>query len=331
MSTDSQSSSSSLVRRGLLAVLVIAVIGAGAWAVFNERPGEAIAASFRDDELTVDDLQQLLRDHPNTQSVAADPDTASGLLAADEITGWLITHAVLDELDARGAAPTDEQRTRVLELAAQSDIDPDTVYGQSVIRLQTTLVALQEYADGEARSVDAADLPGPEWICSSHILLETLDDALDVITELNAGMAFADAAVEFSTGPSGPEGGDLGCSSVERLVPEFVDGARASGAGTVSPPVQSQFGWHVIEVRAIGELNADDFPELDAETIAVELINNEAFARQAINDQTFTDVLDAARADVGAEGFVNEQFGVWSPERAFVAPPAGVTSNTPAG
>ena len=333
MSTDSPSPSTSPIRRALLAILALAVIGTGVWAVLYERADDDVAASFRDAELTVADLNELLRTNPANQVRGADgevaqaPTTADGLQAADELTAWLVVEAVLAELESRDVRVTDDQRAQVAQLAAQSGADLDTAYGQRTLRLQETLVALQEYADSVARD-SAVDVPTPEWICSSHILVETEQEALDVIAELEGGMDFAGAAAVFSTGPSGPSGGDLGCSSVERLVPEFVDGARAAGAGTVSPPVQTSFGWHVIEVRAIGELTAENFPEVDAQTIDTERINAEATARQTINDQVFTEVLEAARADVGAEGFVNPQFGTWAAAQAFVAPPAGVA---PAG
>ena len=84
---------------------------------------------------------------------------------------------------------------------------------------------------------------------ASHILLETEEDALDVIAEIEGGADFAETAVARSTGPSGPSGGELGWFGPGQMVPEFDAAVQALEVGTVSQPVQTQFGWHVIIVN----------------------------------------------------------------------------------
>ncbi len=80
-----------------------------------------------------------------------------------------------------------------------------------------------------------------------HILLETEDAARDVIKTLDGGADFAELAKEKSTGPSGPQGGDLGWFSPESMVKPFSDAVMAMEDGAHSKePVQTQFGFHVI-------------------------------------------------------------------------------------
>ncbi len=81
---------------------------------------------------------------------------------------------------------------------------------------------------------------------ASHILVETEEEALALIDELAAGADFAELAQEHSTGPSGPNGGQLGWFGAGMMVPEFEQAAFALEVGEVSPPVQTQFGWHVL-------------------------------------------------------------------------------------
>lgn len=80
-----------------------------------------------------------------------------------------------------------------------------------------------------------------------HILVETQSAAVDLITELDQGADFEALAKEHSTGPSGPNGGDLGWFASNQMVKPFADAVAALENGKyTSAPVQTQFGWHVI-------------------------------------------------------------------------------------
>ena len=83
---------------------------------------------------------------------------------------------------------------------------------------------------------------------AAHILVKTEDEAKDIITQLDDGADFGELAKTLSTGPSGPSGGDLGWFIKTDMVPEFADAAFALEPGTVSDPVKSDFGWHLIKV-----------------------------------------------------------------------------------
>ena len=80
-----------------------------------------------------------------------------------------------------------------------------------------------------------------------HILLADEAEALTVIEELQQGGDFEQLAIERSTGPSGPSGGDLGWFSADTMVPPFAEAVVTMETGTFSEaPVQTRFGWHVI-------------------------------------------------------------------------------------
>jgi peptidyl-prolyl cis-trans isomerase C len=91
-----------------------------------------------------------------------------------------------------------------------------------------------------------ANLSGTEYK-ARHILVETENEASDLIGQLEGGADFASLAQEFSTGPTGPDGGDLGWFAAERMVAPFSNAVQALEVGAYSSePVQTQFGWHVI-------------------------------------------------------------------------------------
>jgi peptidyl-prolyl cis-trans isomerase C len=82
---------------------------------------------------------------------------------------------------------------------------------------------------------------------ASHILLKSQKDAEAVIKELDGGAVFSDVAKAKSTGPTGPDGGDLGWFKAGQMVPPFAHALTQLQKGTYTKtPVQTQFGWHVI-------------------------------------------------------------------------------------
>lgn len=84
---------------------------------------------------------------------------------------------------------------------------------------------------------------------ASHILVKTEQEALSLLEEIKAGKSFAEAAQEVSMCPSGQNGGDLGYFGRGMMVKPFEDAAFAlSELGEISQPVQTQFGWHLIQL-----------------------------------------------------------------------------------
>ena len=98
--------------------------------------------------------------------------------------------------------------------------------------------------------LEVANTPPVNEIKARHILLKTKDEAMAVIGELDGGAEFIALAKRKSTGPSGPNGGDLGYFGPGQMVPPFEDVAFKLQVGSFSKePVETQFGWHVILVE----------------------------------------------------------------------------------
>ena len=81
-----------------------------------------------------------------------------------------------------------------------------------------------------------------------HILVPTQEACEDLKTQIEGGADFADVAKEHSQCPSGKEGGDLGEFGPGQMVKEFDQVVFSADIGTVQGPVQTQFGYHLIEV-----------------------------------------------------------------------------------
>ncbi|EKE44620.1 PpiC-type peptidyl-prolyl cis-trans isomerase [Oceaniovalibus guishaninsula JLT2003] len=121
---------------------------------------------------------------------------------------------------------------------------------------------------------------------AAHILVETEDEAKEIVAQLNDGADFAELAREKSTGPSGPSGGDLGWFGPGQMVGEFDEAVQNMEPGSVSDPVQTQFGWHVIRLN---ETRQQDAPALDEvrDRLAAEIQQE---AAQKLIDEATADI-----------------------------------------
>lgn len=82
---------------------------------------------------------------------------------------------------------------------------------------------------------------------ASHILVGTKLQAEGIETCLKQGHSFSLLASANSSCPSKAKGGDLGLFGRGQMVQPFEDVAFSLNVGEVSPPVQTQFGWHLIQ------------------------------------------------------------------------------------
>lgn len=89
------------------------------------------------------------------------------------------------------------------------------------------------------------------WVNARHILVETEEIALDILDALAGGESFAELARAVSIDPgSGERGGELDWQSVDNYVEPFADAVRDAPLGEIVGPVESDFGFHIIQVRA---------------------------------------------------------------------------------
>ncbi len=200
-------------------------------------------------------------------------------LIDDELLRAEAERRELDE-DARVAREIARARARVMRAALLEKVIEEASTEERLQAAYEAMKAQPDFAVEEARI--------------AHILLESEEDARAVIAELDAGADFATLAKERSTGPSGPQGGDLGYLRKEALVPEFAAVAFALEPGSYTgDPVQTRFGWHVIRLED-KRRNVPSFEEVENRI-------REEVAREAI-----TSYLEEIRA--GAEIVVDETF-----------------------
>jgi len=121
-----------------------------------------------------------------------------------------------------------------------------------------------------------------EQVRAMHILLETEEDAQAVLTDLEGGADFAELARERSIGPTASSGGDLGWFSRGQMVEPFEEAAFALEEREISGIVETEFGFHVIQVTG---------------------------HRDAVRP-TLEEIISQVRTDA-ANARMEEEFGVW--------------------
>lgn len=123
----------------------------------------------------------------------------------------------------------------------------------------------------------------PEMVEASHILVDTSDEAKNIILEITEGLTFEDAAQKYSKCPSKENGGNLGKFGKGQMVPEFEKRAFELAIGEMSEPVQTQFGFHIIKTISKQDADQKSFDEVQDQ------IRNELLIK-AQNDLYFNKV-----------------------------------------
>jgi peptidyl-prolyl cis-trans isomerase C len=146
----------------------------------------------------------------------------------------LSTLDIADELAKEPAVATqlELQRIGILARAVVSKLAEDIVITEEeIVKVYEEQIKLA---------------PGQQYK-ARHILVETQGEAIEIIQALIGGADFIELAKERSTGPSGPNGGDLDWFVPGQMVREFSDAVAGLENGRyTTDPVQTQFGWHII-------------------------------------------------------------------------------------
>ena len=83
-----------------------------------------------------------------------------------------------------------------------------------------------------------------------HLLVESEELCNEIKQKIANGEKFGDMAKQYSTCPSGSQGGDLGNFSQGQMVPEFDKAVFSGDVGVLYGPIQTQFGFHLLEVTS---------------------------------------------------------------------------------
>ncbi|HEX7099868.1 MAG TPA: peptidylprolyl isomerase [Acidimicrobiia bacterium] len=313
-----------LLSLALASTLALAACGAGS--------GGAVAATVGDAEITVSDVESLPYENTGTMEPA---------LFAQYLT-FLIQLQILEDAAAEEfeVSPTDDEVEAEIEsvLAAQQQeitleqIAQEEQLSEGAIRRLFKAQLIQERVASrlgedledptqeeidEARSVEQARLTE---VCVRHILVSSEQEAQAALERIEGGESFEDVAAEVSVDPSAAgNGGDLGCAPAGDYVDEFRDAAVNAEIDAVTGPVQSLFGFHVLQVYDRTGPAPDELPT-DEEI------------REQLKRQSQAVAIDGWLGEKlrEAEVTVNEEYGTWVVDpQPMVQPPGATPPSTP--
>lgn len=157
--------------------------------------------------------------------------------------------ALIDELSDLYVLSTIDLAEKIEQdpaIAAQLDLQRMGVLARGVAEsLAEDIVVTEE--EVQTSYEQQIKLAPTQQFKARHILVETQGEAIEIIEALLDGGDFIEMAKERSTGPSGPNGGDLGWFVPNQMVQPFSEAvAKLADGRYTTDPVQTQFGWHVI-------------------------------------------------------------------------------------
>lgn len=244
-------------------------------ALAQDQAAETVIATVNGEEITLGHMlaitSRLPQDYRN--------------LPPEQIYDGVLEQMINDRILAQGVAAPDWLDKAI-----------ETYRATLLAGLRMEQIAAQEIAEDDIRAtydLQTESFQGAPEFNASHILVETEEEALELIGLLEEGADFATLAAERSTGPSGPNGGELGWFGEGRMVPAFEAAVVAMEVGDVSTPVQTQFGWHVVKLNDGRTTQPPSFDEV-RDDILGQMQSDAVAAVIAGGDVSKTDGIDPA-------------------------------------
>jgi peptidyl-prolyl cis-trans isomerase C len=284
----------------LLAAALMALSCKPAEPVANIEPESKKVVVFEGGEVTLGEVQEFAE-----QSGLGDvsPDSPQFEVTVQQIMPTLVEFEIAQAYaEEHGIAVSEDEVNREIESIKDQIVEQARAQGMNVGREEAFDQALQQanLTEEELREQLREQLPvqkvqervvgdvqasqkeverfyeenkglqftTPEQRCARHILFnkDQRAKAGEVKGQLQNGADFGELAREFSQDPgSAEQGGDLGCIGRGETVPEFEEAVFGANEGEIVGPVETEFGYHIIEVTDIREKSTQPLSEVEGQ------------------------------------------------------------------
>lgn len=309
------------MKNNFLALLTLSLLFVFSAQVQAQQPADQIVAVVNNNIILKSDIDTDVTAYLRQAQNMGQPITFSEQLWYDFLNAsienmLLIEKAKIDSVVVPDGRVNRQMDARVDQLIRQAGSEQalEQAFGKSIIQLKeefredfreqmlTETVRMNKFSTVEItrpevveffNSIPEDSLPTiPEQVALSQIVIvpPAKKDAKEAVFEfaqtlrdsiLNHGKSLEDLARRHSDGPSGPRGGLLPLMGLNELVSEYSAAASALQPGQISQVVETEFGYHVIELlRRVGD-------QIETRHILLKVDNNELdddFARQRLEE-----------------------------------------------
>jgi peptidyl-prolyl cis-trans isomerase C len=227
-----------------------------------------VVASVDDVDLTWDDILNIIGGEANIPYLGITSEASAEEILQSWVREEIMVQAAVSsglESDPMVSDAIESARRQILLEAYMSDV---------VAGLQPSQLEIENYVD--------------EWLSTykksvhlQHIVVQDENLANSLLARINAGSDFAELALEYSIGPSGADGGDLGwITRGQSGYMAFDEAAFRLAEGEVSDVVETGAGYHIIKALEVEALSPEPAIDEIQQVVAIEL--TQAMQEEAI-------------------------------------------------
>jgi peptidyl-prolyl cis-trans isomerase C len=197
-------------------------------------PSETILASFGEQTITLGEFNQLWEQVPEDYKLQLDKSMVLDQLISEKL--------LIQEAKNKGLEKDSDVLEQIKKMTEQILVQA-LIEKEILDKVDVNDEEVPKYYEQNKDSFTEK-----EQVHLYNILLETEEEAQDILEQLKAGGDFSEIAIEKSTGPSAAQGGDLGYLSKGTIIPEIEEVIFALEMEELSEVVKTDFGFHILKI-----------------------------------------------------------------------------------
>ena len=228
-------------------------------------PPETILASFGGQTITLGEFNQLWEEVPEDYKLELDKSMALDQMISEKL--------LIQEAKNMGLEEDSDVLEQIKKITEQILVQV-LIEREILDKIKINDEEILEYYEQNKDSFTEK-----EQVYLYNILLETEEEAQNVLEQLKAGGDFSEIAKEKSTGPSAAQGGDLGYLAKGTIILEIEEVIFALELEELSEVIKTDFGFHILKITEKKPETVKTLEEVKEDIIQILLPNkqNEAF------------------------------------------------------
>lgn len=195
---------------------------------------ETILASFREQTITLGEFNQIWEEVPEDYKLQLDKSLVLDQMISEKL--------LIQEAKYMGLEEDNDVLEQIKKITEQILVQV-LIEREILDKIKVNDEEVLEYYEQNKDSFTEK-----EQVHLYNILLETEEEAQDVLEQLKAGGDFSEIAIEKSAGPSATQGGDLGYLTRGTIIPEIEEVVFALELEELSEVIKTDFGFHILKI-----------------------------------------------------------------------------------